>query len=117
MKNEQAPRRISATVPFRLPAGSGLHASFATVVEVEVGLMATEPEIGAGGGFPPPVAPAPPGRYPTRAPSGLMVNAARLSFTFSNEATPITFSPRPGAPPEYRPFPPLLPKEATTTMP
>src|SRR5436853_145631 len=54
---------------------------------------------------------------PSGALSGLMVNEARLSFTFSNDATPITFSPRPGAPPEYRPFAPLLPKEATTTMP
>src|SRR5688572_17473289 len=46
-----------------------------------------------------------------------MVNAGSNTCVLSNDATPITFLPRPGALAEYRPLAPLLPIEATTTMP
>jgi hypothetical protein len=47
------------------------------------------------------------------------VNDGRVAFVLSNDATPITLWPTPGEPADQSccPFRPLLPIDATTTMP
>jgi hypothetical protein len=49
--------------------------------------------------------------------SGEIVKVLSVMWVFSNDATPITFLPTPGAPAVYRPSAPLLPIEATTATP
>jgi hypothetical protein len=56
-------------------------------------------------------------RYGTAVPDGFATTERAVTCVLSNDATPMTFSPRPGAPAEYRPEAPELPIEATTTMP
>ena len=105
---EHVPRRINATWSVRLPATSGLHAS-AVLVEVPVRAMGELPESGEGGA---PVA----GMYPTALSSAEIVNFDTLMNVLSKLATPITLLPTAGALAEYVPSPPLLPKDATTTI-
>src|SRR5258705_544298 len=104
---------MSATLPARLPAGRAAQAS-ATEAEVPVRARGYVPDAGGPGA---PVAALKPNAWL----SGVAVNANWLVCVLSNDATPMTFLPTPGALAEYRQHAgwpcPALPIEATTTTP
>src|SRR2546428_10625706 len=101
------PRRIRTTRPVRSVV-SGWHAS-AVLVEVPGRAIGELSESGEGGT---PVT----GMYPTARSSAEIVNFDTLMLVLSKLATPMTLLPTAGALAEYVPSPPLLPKEATTTI-
>ena len=77
---------------------------------VPVRAIGNDPTSGGGG------APAA-STYPILAPSGVIVKAVRFACELSNDATPMTFLPTPGAEAPYSPRVPSLPIDATTTTP
>src|SRR5215204_5356362 len=110
---------MSASLPERLAAGNGLtsvpsgcaieHASFVVVV-VPVRTSGIVPEVGGAGA-------AAAVLYPKARSSGAAVKNGRSRWLLSNEPTPITLRPTPGAAAEYTPNPPSLPLATTTITP
>src|SRR4051794_28849384 len=101
---------MKATFPVSEPAGSGLHASFAAVGD-PVNAISELPESGT-------VASDPEARlYPYDVPP--ITKDGCVALVLSKDPTPITFRPTPGEPADHSwpPLAPLLPIDATTTMP
>src|SRR4030095_4350126 len=110
---------MSATLPERLPAVNGLtrlpsacwikHPSVVLAV-APVRTSGIVPEVGAAGA-------AAAAIYPNARSSGAAVKNACSTWLLSNDPTPITLRPTPGAAAEYTPNPPSLPFATTTIIP
>src|SRR5215510_3943040 len=99
---------MSATNPFKLPAGRVAHAS-AVDVDVPVRFRGLLPDCGG-------CTPSE-DSYPTGSVSGVIVKYGSRFSRLSKEATPMTFVPFAGAPELYSPTDAAFPTAATTTMP
>src|SRR5262245_13336021 len=95
------PRRTSTILPAVPAKSAGAQPSFATVgLVIAVFVIVPVPLVGGVGA-------AVAGSYPIGLLSGEMRNVMFVDLMLSNDATPITLSPTPGAPADQMPFAPL----------